>query len=114
MSMQHGVHASRAAYPQAHGRRARAQEGMAFARNAFGGDADAAPDHHAVASAVFSSPPIATVGLTENQAVEKYGDVDVYSSSFRRAPFTRDPGRRPEQRRVQCGVCPQRRAGRPS
>lgn len=64
---------------------ARAQEGMAFARNAFGGDPDAAPDHSAVASAVFSSPPIATVGLTEDQAVEEYGDVDVYSSSFRRA-----------------------------
>ncbi len=59
------------------------QEGMAFARCAFGGDSNAAPDHHNVASAVFSSPPIATVGLTEAQAAELYGDIDVYSSSFR-------------------------------
>lgn len=56
---------------------------MAFARHVFGGDANAAPDHNAVASAVFSSPPISTVGLTEAQAVEQFGDVDIYSSSFR-------------------------------
>ncbi|KAK9822833.1 hypothetical protein WJX81_008309 [Elliptochloris bilobata] len=58
-------------------------EGMAFARHVFGGDPNAAPDHQAVASAVFSSPPIATVGLTEALAVEQYGSVDIYSSSFR-------------------------------
>ena len=62
---------------------------MAFARHVFGGDANAAPDHSAVASAVFSSPPISTVGLTEAQAVEQFGDVDIYTSSFR---WARDMG----------------------
>uniref|UniRef100_A0A0E0BAI6 glutathione-disulfide reductase n=1 Tax=Oryza glumipatula TaxID=40148 RepID=A0A0E0BAI6_9ORYZ len=37
----------------------------------------------AVPSAVFSQPPIGQVGLTEEKAIEKYGDVDVYTSNFR-------------------------------
>ena len=41
------------------------------------------PDHEDVASAVFSQPPIGTVGLTEAEARERYGAIDVYTSSFR-------------------------------
>lgn len=58
-------------------------EGMAFARNAFGGDSSAAPDYEAIASAVFSSPPLASVGLTEEEAKEKYKNLDIFTSSFR-------------------------------
>lgn len=47
---------------------------------------DVRPDYEAVASAVFSSPPIATVGLTEEQAHEKYGDIDIYSTAFKWDP----------------------------
>ena len=36
-----------------------------------------------VPSAVFSQPPIGSVGLTEAQAREKYGDVHVYKSRFK-------------------------------
>ncbi len=36
-----------------------------------------------IPSAVFSQPEIATCGLTEEQAREKYGDVDIYLSRFR-------------------------------
>lgn len=36
-----------------------------------------------VPSAVFSQPPIGSVGLTEAQAREKYGDVHLYKSSFK-------------------------------
>lgn len=32
---------------------------------------------------MFTNPPIGTVGLTEAEAVEKYGDVDVFTSTFR-------------------------------
>ena len=56
---------------------------MAFARNAFGGDKEAGPDYESIASAVFTSPPMACVGLTQEKAQEEYGDIDVYSSSFR-------------------------------
>ncbi|KAF6168306.1 hypothetical protein GIB67_018146 [Kingdonia uniflora] len=37
----------------------------------------------AVPSAVFSQPPIGQLGLTEEQAIEKYGDIDVFTSNFR-------------------------------
>ena len=59
-------------------------EGMAFARNVFGGDAGAKPDYSAVASAVFSTPTIASVGATEAAALAaSSAGVDVYTSSFR-------------------------------
>jgi glutathione reductase (NADPH) len=40
-------------------------------------------DHRNVPSAVFSQPPLACVGLTEREARERCGEVDVYVSSFR-------------------------------
>jgi len=36
-----------------------------------------------VPSAVFSTPPIATVGLTEEQARAEFGEVDIYDSNFK-------------------------------
>ena len=36
-----------------------------------------------VPSAVFSQPPIGTVGLTEAQARDRHGSVEVYVSDFR-------------------------------
>jgi len=40
-------------------------------------------DHDNIPSAVFSQPPVGTVGLTQQAAVAKYGSVDVYKTSFR-------------------------------
>ncbi len=41
-------------------------------------------DHENVPTAVFSQPPIGTVGLTEEQARAQYGDdVDIYAARFR-------------------------------
>ena len=40
-------------------------------------------DHHDVPSAVFSQPPIGTVGLSEEQARKQYGEVDIYQTRFR-------------------------------
>ncbi|GLQ07019.1 glutathione-disulfide reductase [Sneathiella chinensis] len=57
-------------------------EGMAFAETVFGGKPRAF-DHADVPSAVFSQPPVGTVGLTEAEARDKYGDVDIYKSEFR-------------------------------
>lgn len=56
-------------------------EGRAFADTEFGVQQVRA-DHRRVGSAVFSYPPIASVGLTEQQAKEQ-GPVDVYTSHFR-------------------------------
>jgi len=58
------------------------KEGHAFALTRFG-ETPVRPDHRDVASAVFSHPPIATVGMTEDEALDKLGDVDVYSSDFK-------------------------------
>ena len=56
-------------------------EGRAFAETEFGGTPRQI-DHSLVASAVFTLPPIGTVGLTEEEAA-KQGPVDVYVSDFR-------------------------------
>lgn len=39
-------------------------------------------DHSAVAKVVFSSPAFASVGMTEEEAVEAEKDVDVFTSNF--------------------------------
>jgi glutathione reductase (NADPH) len=40
-------------------------------------------DYSCVASAVFSHPPLAGVGMTEGQARNRLGSVKVYTSDFR-------------------------------
>jgi glutathione reductase (NADPH) len=40
-------------------------------------------DHAGVPSAVFSQPPVAVVGLNEEEARQKYGEVDVYQARFK-------------------------------
>lgn len=40
-------------------------------------------NHEYVPSAVFSMPEVATVGLTESEARERYGIVDVFKTSFK-------------------------------
>lgn len=40
-------------------------------------------DHDDVPSAVFSHPPVGSVGLTEAQARRRYGKIDVYRARFR-------------------------------
>lgn len=57
-------------------------EGGALAKTLFANELTK-PDFRAVPSAVFSQPPIGQVGLTEEQAVEEFGDVDVYTSNYR-------------------------------
>ena len=56
-------------------------EGAAVAETLFNGN-PVRMDHDDVPSAVFSQPPVGTVGLTEAEASE-WGEVDVYISRFR-------------------------------
>lgn len=59
------------------------REGHAFADTVFGNNPRTV-DYNNIPSAVFSSPPIAAVGMTEDEAVKTYGDaVRVYRSDFR-------------------------------
>lgn len=62
-------------------------EGMTVARNLFdGGGADGKPlrvNYGNIPTAVFTQPPVGTVGLTEEQARESHDNVVIYRSSFR-------------------------------
>jgi len=61
-------------------------EGMAFAKTVYGGT-PVSMAYDNVPSAVFSQPPIGTVGLTEEQARTR-GPVDIYMSSFKAMKHT--------------------------
>ncbi len=57
------------------------REGHAFADTQFG-PAPVPVDHETIPTAVFSTPEIGTVGLTEAEAAETYGQLDIYKSRF--------------------------------
>jgi glutathione reductase (NADPH) len=57
-------------------------EGHAFADTVFGGRVRPV-NHEFVPSAVFSQPPVGTVGYTEKHAAHHVGAVDIYLSEFR-------------------------------
>ena len=58
------------------------REGHAFADTEFN-DKPTRFDHELVASAVFSQPPVGSVGLSEADARHAHGKVDIYLSRFR-------------------------------
>jgi glutathione reductase (NADPH) len=58
------------------------REGHAFADSVFGGNPRII-DYSAIPTAVFSNPPIASVGLTEDEARTQFGEVAIYKSDFR-------------------------------
>jgi glutathione reductase (NADPH) len=62
-------------------------EGMALAKTLFGGE-PTAMDHDDVPTAVFSNPNLASVGLTEERARKRHGEVEVYRTAFRALKLT--------------------------
>ncbi len=58
------------------------RDGHAFADTVFGGKKWAV-DHNNVATAVFATPELGTVGLTEGEARAAYACVDIYATRFR-------------------------------
>jgi len=57
-------------------------EGRAIAETLFNNN-PIRMDHADVPSAVFSNPPIGTVGLSEDAARRRYGEIDIYQTRFR-------------------------------
>ena len=57
-------------------------EAMVLSGNLFNGQ-NRRMDYDDIPTAVFSNPPVGTVGLTEEAARAKYGDVVIYRSTFR-------------------------------
>tara|TARA_R110000868_G_scaffold57591_10_gene177920 strand:- start:15820 stop:17211 length:1392 start_codon:yes stop_codon:yes gene_type:complete len=58
------------------------REGAAFAATVFGNH-PTAYDHDDIASAVFTQPPVGSVGLSEAEARKRFAQVDIYKTSFR-------------------------------
>lgn len=58
------------------------REGHAFADSVFGNNPRTV-NYEYIPTAVFSNPPIASVGVTEAEARAQYDDVKVYKSDFR-------------------------------
>jgi glutathione reductase (NADPH) len=58
------------------------REGHAFADTVFGGR-EVRVDHTDIPTAVFCQPEVGTVGLTEDQACERFAKVDIYKATFR-------------------------------
>jgi glutathione reductase (NADPH) len=62
-------------------------EAMWLARTLFRGEPTPV-DHDNVPTAVFANPNLATVGLSEERARERFGEIDLYKSSFRPLKLT--------------------------
>ena len=62
-------------------------EAMWLARTLFRGEPTPV-DHENVATAVFANPTLATVGLSEGKARERYGAIDIYKTYFRPLKLT--------------------------
>jgi glutathione reductase (NADPH) len=61
------------------------REGAAFAATTFGGRPTAV-DHECIPTAVFSTPEVGVVGLTEDQARARFASLDIYRSTFKPLP----------------------------
>ena len=58
-------------------------EGRSLAARLFRDEADRSISYENIPTVVFSHPPVGTVGITEREAIEEYGDsVRCYSSDF--------------------------------
>jgi glutathione reductase (NADPH) len=62
-------------------------EAMWLARTLFRGEPTPI-DHENVPTAVFAQPNLATVGLSEEKARERYGEIDIYKTYFRPLKLT--------------------------
>jgi glutathione reductase (NADPH) len=58
-------------------------EAMALVENLYGTGQGKLPNYELIPTAVFCQPNIGTLGLTEEQARERFANIDVYVSDFR-------------------------------
>ncbi|MHA7968793.1 glutathione-disulfide reductase [Rhizobium sp. CAU 1783] len=57
-------------------------EAMCFIETEYKGN-PTSPDHDLIATAVFSQPEIGTVGLSEEEAAKRFGELEIYRAQFR-------------------------------
>lgn len=67
--------------------------GRRLARRLFGGELDLQLDYSNIPTVIFSHPPIGTVGLSEAEAQQKYGEehVQVYQTRFKPMQYALAP-----------------------
>ena len=70
------------------------REGAAFAETVFN-DNPTTVDHSLIPTAVFSEPEIGTIGLSEDLAAARLGDIDVWVTRFR--PLTNTLSAKPDK-----------------
>jgi len=58
------------------------REGAAFAETVFNKN-PTTMDYRFIPKAVFSQPPVGTVGYAEHEARKEFGEIDIYKTSFR-------------------------------
>jgi len=58
------------------------REGSAFAETVFNNNPQFM-DHNDIPKAVFSQPPVGSVGLSEKEAREQFNNIDIYKTDFR-------------------------------
>ncbi|MBT5373290.1 MAG: glutathione-disulfide reductase [Rhodospirillaceae bacterium] len=63
-------------------------EAMVLVQNLFGEGEKLSMDYADIPTAVFSQPPIGTIGLTEAQALARGEEVDIYLSQFKPMKYT--------------------------
>jgi len=80
------------------------REGVAFAETQFKNN-PTKMNYDCIPKAVFSQPPIGTVGMTEAEARDEYGEVDIYKSDFR--PMKHVLANNPERMLIKLVVHPQ-------
>ena len=70
----------------------------------FNGKENEYLDYETIPTVVFTHPPIATVGLTETEAVEKYGkeNIKIYKSTFTPMYFALDEYRQKCDMKLVC------------
>jgi len=62
-------------------------EGMAVARRLFGGK-ETQVDYDYIPTAIFSQPPVGTVGYSEEEAQKRFGAIKVFTSTFTPLRYT--------------------------
>ena len=66
------------------------RQAMVFAANQFDGK-NLALNYDYIPTAIFSLPPIGTVGLSEEDALQKYQKIRIYRSQFRALKYSLNP-----------------------
>ncbi len=78
--------------------------GRSLAERLFNGKIEAKVDYRLIPTVVFSHPPIGTIGLSEQQAIDQYGaaDLKIYTSQFTNMLYAVSEHKQPTRMKLIC------------